>query len=331
MGGDKNTAWKIAKSRLLCAALSSFFVFHSSFLPAKSPAASVAFWNVENLYDTIPSLFHDDLEYTPAGWRKWGTERYTMKIGNTARVIDGMAADIVGLAEVESETALRDLVMALETDYNYIHRTSGDARGIDVAMLYKGDKFFPEDIRLVKSGTGREFLHVTGELMGERVEVLVCHMASNLNAYEYRLRNMEALRTTLERFLEDDPAAKIIVMGDMNATPGEKVVRKTLGSVKSPYDFMYCPQWNEYSGGKGTYSYRGRWYLYDWMLVSPSLARGAGMKASEAGVFVREYMTENSVNTPSSARKPLRTFYGSEYLGGYSDHLPVYTFIVNTN
>ncbi len=289
--------------------------------------ASVAFWNVENFYDTIPSLFHDDSEYTPTGVQRWNTGRYTIKVHNIARVVDDMAADIVGFAEVESENALRDLVMALKTDYNYIHRSSGDVRGIDVALLYKGDKFFPENIRLVKSGTGREFLHVTGELLGEKVEVLVCHMASNLNSYEYRFRNMETLRKTLERLLADDPAAKIIVMGDMNASPGERVVRKTLGDARSPYDFMYCPQWEEYRAGKGTYSYRGRWYMYDWMLVSPALARGSGMKAAEAGVFVKEYMAEPSGTGSPVIRKPLRTFSGGEYLGGYSDHFPIYMYI----
>ncbi len=295
---------------------------------AQAPAVSVAFWNVENFYDTIPSLFHDDSEYTPFGVRKWNTERYTMKVRNLARVVDDMAADIVGIAEVESETAVRDLVMALKTDYNYIHRSSSDSRGMDVALLYKGDKFFPAEVRLVKSGIWRELLHVSGELMGERVEVIVCHMASNMNAYTSRLQCMTALRKYLERLLEDDPAAKIIVMGDMNAAPGEKVVRKTLGTVKSPYDFIYCPQWEEYRAGKGTYSYRGRWYMYDWILVSPALARGSGMKAAEAGIFVKEYMTETSGNAPSSARKPLRTFYGGEYLAGYSDHFPAYLFIV---
>ena len=288
---------------------------------------SVAFWNLENFYDTIPSLFHDDSEYTPSGSRKWGTERYTMKVRNIARVIDDMAADIVGLAEVESETAVRDLVMALGTDYNYIHRNSGDSRGMDVALLYKGDKFFPGEVRLVQSGIWREFLHISGELSGEKVDVIVCHMASNMNAYTSRLQCMTALRRYLEKLLEDDPAAKVIVMGDMNAAPGEKVVRKTLGSVKSAYDFMYCPQWEEYKAGKGTYSYRERWYMYDWMLVSPALARGSGMKAVEAGIFVREYMTEPAGTAPSSPRKPLRTFYAGEYLGGFSDHLPIYMYI----
>lgn len=295
--------------------------------PLCAQRVSLAFWNVENLYDTIPSAFYDDSEYTPQGMRKWDTERYGTKIRNIARVLDEMSADLVGLAEVESEAAVRDLVTALGTDYNYIHRTSGDSRGIDVAMLYKGDKFFPESVRLVPSGIRREFLHVRGELLGRTVHVVVCHMASNMNDYNLRLKCMSRLRELLESLLEDDSAANIVVMGDMNAVPGEKVVKKTLGRMRSPYDFMYCPHWEQYKAGKGTYWYRDHWYQYDWMLVSPSLARGSGMRADGAGIFVKEYMTEPSGSMPSSPRKPRRTFYGREYLGGYSDHLPVYMYI----
>lgn len=307
----------------------SFFLI-SAINPQLSTAqtTSIAFWNVENLYDTVPSPFYDDSDYTPDGLRRWGAERYGRKIANLARVIDEMSADIVGLAEVESEAAVRDLVAALETDYNYIHRTSGDSRGMDVVLLYKGDRFFPESVRLAESGGRREFLHVTGELSGETIEIVVCHMASNLNDYGSRLSGMRRFRGLLERLLEDDPAARIVVMGDMNAAPGEKVVRQTLGRMQSPYDFMYCPHWERYMAGQGTYSYRGHWYMYDWMLVSPSLARGSGMRAAEAGIFVREYMTEPSNTNPSPPRKPLRTFYGGEYPGGYSDHLPVWLFIV---
>jgi endonuclease/exonuclease/phosphatase family metal-dependent hydrolase len=292
---------------------------------------SVAFWNVENLYDTIPSLFYDDQAYTPNGANKWGAERYGTKLKNLARVLDDMSADVVGLAEVESETAVRDLVMTLKTDYNYIHRTSGDSRGMDVVMLYKGDKFFPETIMQVGSGVRRKFLVVTGELLGEllgeRMTMVVCHLVSNLNAYNSRLQSSEALHQLLQKLLEDDPAANILVMGDMNATPGERVVRKTLGRVRSAYDFMYTPHWEHYKAGKGSYNYRNRWYLYDWMMVSPALARGRGMKVAEAGIFANEYMTIRSSTTPYSTRKPLRTFSAGDYTGGYSDHLPVYFYI----
>ena len=311
-----------------------FFILHFSFFISSAQRTSVAFWNTENLYDTIPSAFYDDREWTPQGVRRWDSERYGTKIVNLAQVVDEMAADIVGLAEVENEEVVRDLVKALKTDYNYIHRTSGDSRGIDVALLYKGDKFFPdpEGVRLIRSGTGREFLHIEGELSGERIHLIVCHMASNLNDYSYRLRNMQSLRTALEKLLSDDPAAGIVVMGDMNASPGERVVRRSLGSVSSPFDFVYTPHWEHYRAGRGSYSYRGRWYLYDWMLVSPSLARGgksAGLKLADAGIYAKEYMTESAATTTQGVHRPLRTFFGGDYTGGYSDHFPIYIILGN--
>jgi endonuclease/exonuclease/phosphatase family metal-dependent hydrolase len=315
---------------------------------------TIAFWNTENLFDTIPSPFYDDAEYTPRGSRRWNTERYTAKIANLARVIDEMAADIVGLAEVENEAVVRDLVRALRTDYNYIHRTSGDSRGIDVALLYKGDRFFPDadstgnptGVRMVRSGTGREFLHITGELGSDRIELIVCHLASNLNGDAYRRRNMAALRSLLETRLTQDPAAKIIVMGDMNATPGDRMVRQTLGDVSSSLNFMVAPHYALYRAGLGSYNYRDRWYLYDWMMLSPALARSGGAAKAkaktgvngatgatgakiEAWIYAKEYMTEQGTAGAGRVRRPLRTFYGRSYIGGYSDHFPVGISIVN--
>ncbi len=283
-------------------------------------SASVAFWNVENLYDTIPSRFYDDREWTPRGENRWDTDRYRAKIEALARVIDELGADVVGLAEVENEGVVRDMVRALGTDYNYIHRTSGDGRGIDLALLYKGDRFFPDEgpggVRLIPSGMGREFLGVRGELMGERVELVVCHLASRLNPTALRRRNMEALRRALETALRANPAANIIVMGDMNATPGERLVRQTLGPVASPWDFVYSPHVEAQNRGQGSYNYRDRWLLYDWMAVSPAIARGSTLRITGAGVYAREYMTESG--------RPRRTFYGGDYLGGASDHFPVW-------
>jgi endonuclease/exonuclease/phosphatase family metal-dependent hydrolase len=306
-----------------------FSILHFSFFISSAQRTSVAFWNVENLFDTIPSAFYDDAEFTPEGARKWNTERYDAKIKNLARVIDDMAADVVGLAEVENEAVLRDLVMAVKTDYNYIHRTSGDSRGIDVALLYKGDKFFPDPggVRLVRAGTFREFLHVEGELSGERIHFVVCHMASNLNRNYSRVQHMGHLRRLLESLLSADPAANVVVMGDMNAVPGERLVRKIMGGVSSQWDFVSTPHWKHYRAGRGSYSYRGKWYLYDWMMVSPSLAREAGMKVTDAGIFAKEYLTEPAGTEPAAPRKPLRTFYGGQYLGGYSDHFPVWMVI----
>jgi endonuclease/exonuclease/phosphatase family metal-dependent hydrolase len=303
---------------------------------AAQQRASIAFWNVENFFDTIPSPFYDDAEFTPRGANKWNTERYNAKIAGLARVLDELSADVVGLAEVENEAVVRDLVQALDTDYNYIHLTSGDSRGIDQALLYKGDKFFPDHdpadllkpaARLIPSGMGREFLHVKGELCGERVDLVVCHMASNLNSAPFRRRVMAALRTALEKLLADDPAAAIVVMGDMNSTPGERLVRRIFGGVRSPWDFMYTPHIRHHDARQGSYSYRGRWYLYDWIMTSPAIARGSTLKITDAGIYAREYLTEPAAQGASGARRPHRTFYGGNYLGGFSDHFPVWMVI----
>jgi endonuclease/exonuclease/phosphatase family metal-dependent hydrolase len=266
----------------------------------------IAFWNVENLYDTIPSPFYDDRAYTPDGANHWNTTRYNTKIANLARVLDELSADVVGLAEVENEEVVKDLVRALKTDYNYIHRTSRDARGIDVALLYKGDKFFPDPdprdpskpaVRMIPSGTGRQFMHVGGELSDRRIELIVCHLASNLNPEWYRRRNMEALENAIAQMLAKDPAAAIVAMGDMNTVP-EK-------DKKSPHYRLHLK-------GQGSYNYRGRWYLYDWMMVSPALENAK----IEAGIYAKKYLLMDG--------RPHRSFYAGDYLGGYSDHFPVW-------
>lgn len=104
----------------------------------------VAFYNTENLFDTIRNPLISDGEYTPQGARHWDTQRYACKIGRIARVLDELNADIVGLAEVENEAVVRDLMFAMRQDYNYIHRNTDDPRGIDVALLYRGSAFVPQ-------------------------------------------------------------------------------------------------------------------------------------------------------------------------------------------
>jgi endonuclease/exonuclease/phosphatase family metal-dependent hydrolase len=127
--------------------------------------------------------------------------------------------------------------------------------------------------------------------------------------------------------LQEDPAANIIVMGDMNATPQEKIVRKTLGAVHSPWDFMYTPHARFHDARQGSYSYRGKWYLYDWITTSPAIARGSTLRIAGVGIYAREYLTEPAAPGATGARRPHRTFYGGDYLGGFSDHFPVWVVI----
>ena len=104
----------------------------------------VMFYNVESLYDTIPSRFYDDRAYTPAGRFGWDSNRYTHKIKQVAAVVDSIALPVVALYGVENEQVVKDIVTACRGDYSYIHRTSGGYDGLDFALLYFGDMFVVE-------------------------------------------------------------------------------------------------------------------------------------------------------------------------------------------
>lgn len=287
----------------------------------------LAFYNVENLYDTIPSPFYDDSDYTPEGRLRWDTGRYGNKLKNIAGVIDELGADVIGLAEVENEGVVKDLVGVLSDDYNYIHHTGGDRRGIDMAFLYKGDKFIPLASGLVSVGTAREVLHVRGEMCGIIADILVCHLPSQLNSDAKRLVALNSLRSVADSIHNAGAEAMVVVMGDFNATPSEKAMRRSFGTGKKtpPLDCrFFSPFERTAREGGGTYAYNNRWLLYDNIFLSAGFLSG-GLRYGGHGIFVRRRMLGQE---PGSRRTyPLRTFTSGRYTGGFSDHLPVYVVL----
>lgn len=119
----------------------------------------IAFYDVDRIYDTVPALFYDDADYTPEGRLHWTAERYARKIRNTAAVIDSMALPLVALWGVENEQVVRDIAAACRGDYSYLHRTLNSLDGMDFALLYYGDLFYP-----TRDEPGRRYLYVEGEL-----------------------------------------------------------------------------------------------------------------------------------------------------------------------
>lgn len=267
----------------------------------------VMFYNVESLYDTIPSLFYNDSDYTPKGALRWNSERYQNKLQSLASVIDSVAAEIVALAEVENEGVVRDLVITLSTDYNYIHRTSNDARGMDLAILYKGDKFFPSQIQMVESGYRRDFLYVQGRLCGERIDLIVCHLPSQLGSRENRLRAQQRLATFVDSLHRADTSARIIIAGDFNDTPSLTLKRNIMPTWSSPLLL------DAERRGEGTIVYDGRWLMYDNFWIDPK-----AFPSARAQVYIRRDILSNNEGV-----RPLRTFTSRAYTAGPSDHLPI--------
>jgi endonuclease/exonuclease/phosphatase family metal-dependent hydrolase len=293
-----------------------FFLLFLSLPAAAQHRATVGFWNVENMFDTIPAPeYPDDDDYCPGGKQRWNTERYVNKHRNIARILDEMNLDVVGLAEVENEAVTRDLVRKLKTDYNYIHRTAGARpRGRDVVLLYKGDRFIPREVRTVDSRTSRSFLYVRGVLRGHRVDIVVCHMPSMLNRHDYRDRAAKRLCTFVDSLHTADPAARVIVMGDFNATPRDRVTRQNIS------DSLFCPLESAAARGHGTYAHNNRWMMYDNIYLGMRLLG----EFERAEIYIKPHLLYND---PGLKRHgyPHRTFTNGRYTNGFSDHLPVFT------
>lgn len=153
--------------------LSLILCFASKALYAQS--FGVAYYNVDKLYDTIPSPFYDDSAHTPKGSLRWDTERYEQKIKNIAAVIDSMSMPLVAIYGVENENVVRDIASATSNDYAYIHHNADSYNGLDFALLYFGDIFFP-----TQTTPWQGALCIEGEIDNTQLTLIISHSCKSL-------------------------------------------------------------------------------------------------------------------------------------------------------
>jgi hypothetical protein len=134
--------------------ISSFFITSLfSQNERKFKIHTLAFYNVENLFDTINDPNKND-EASPMMEINYNRGNiYKQKVKNMARVISDIGKEntqrhpaIVGLSEVENKQVIVDLIndsSLSDINYNIIHYDSPDKRGIDVAMIYDEQIFKP--------------------------------------------------------------------------------------------------------------------------------------------------------------------------------------------
>lgn len=296
----------------------------------------VAWYNCENFFDTLPNPLIQDEAYTPQSTLRWDSQKYNRKTTHIAQVLDDLNADLVGLCEIENEAVVRDLVYAIRTDYNYIHRHTGDRRGIDLVLLYRPTEFEPTEVRQISGpGLTREALFIRGELHGETIHLLLCHLPSVLSPSEQRNQAARTLRRCIDSLQHHSPNILLLVMGDFNTVPASKLSRKAVGVLSTHSDTLLAgacsrgqareasslssPFLNLHRQGYGSYVYRDQWFLYDYITLSSSY--GEHYTIPEYGIFSRDYLLHSSGPKRSY---PFRTFNSGNYLGGYSDHLPVF-------
>ena len=281
----------------------------------------VATWNIENAFDTVHDEGKDDLEFTPTSKRHWHSGRYWRKLRGITQTLAAMELPaLVGLQEVENDTVLRDLTRrtALWTaQYQYVITNSLDSRGIDVGLLYKPSLFSLlswKAVRIPSIGHGlnptRDILVACGIAGKDTLHVCVVHLPSRRNNDHATKRNRTLAIETLCGILDSLQGQKVIVMGDFNAEPGDKLFSR----LSSYLCTLISTDKRGTNEKRGTYYFRGVWDYLDHILISPELLSSSVGRAEECR-FPWLLRTEKGI--------PHRTYGGTNYLGGISDHLPL--------
>jgi hypothetical protein len=311
--------------------------------------AGIAFYNLENLFDTIPNNPEGrDEEFTPNGSRQWNGDKYWKKINNLARAISSFTSTttpngpaIIGVSEIENRSVLEDLVANEQIrawNLQIVHHDSPDARGVDVGLLYNPKYFKLENVtnhRLteVKFRT-RDQMCVVGRLLGQRIAVIVNHWPSRLGGQEQSSPNREAAarlcKAISDSLWQVDPNMGVIIMGDLNDDPQDKSVAQVLQAKRKiddaePHGF-YNAFWEKLDQGIGTLAYKSSWNLFDQIIVSGNLANGADTRWHfwRAEVLNRDFLKDTE---GSRQGYPLRTYASGSFLNGYSDHFPTEIFL----
>lgn len=318
----------------------------------KQMVFGVAFYNLENLFDTIPNNPQGrDLEFTPNGSNKWDGRKYWSKIKNMSYAISQLKTDytpdgpaVIGVSEIENITVLQDLVKAEAIkDWNLQirHHDSPDARGVDVGLLYNPKFFQPIHMtnhRLVlpelPNFKTRDQMCVVGLLGGCRTAVIVNHWPSRRGGEKSSWLREAAAALTMQicdSLYKVDPDMGIIILGDLNDDPSDKSCAQVIGAVKNIEDCKpggyYNPFWKKLDEGIGSYVYRNGWDLFDQIIVNYNLVDGKnGLKFKSAKVW--NDLPFLYQQTGQYKGTPLRTFGSGVWTNGYSDHLPTEIFLV---
>ncbi len=338
--------------KVILSSLLLLVTFYSQAQDKQYQVTCVGFYNLENLFDTINQPNVRDGEYTPQGKNRWTWKEYQHKLKNLAKVISGIGTSaspdgcaLLGVCEVENRGVLEDLVkepQIAKRNYKIVHSDSPDERGIDVGLLYQ-EKYFK--VKHQKSHSvvfkddpdnkTRDQLVVTGDLLGEEVSIIVSHWPSRGGGQQAsevrRIAAAEVGRKIIDSLLAINPNAKIMLMGDLNDDPVNVSIKKYINArgkqSKVESNMLFNPMFNLYKKGIGTLAWGDAWNLFDQILLSHAFLGTdySSLKYYKVGIYNQPFMIQSEGRYKGY---PFRTRAGGSYLGGYSDHFPVYTVLV---
>jgi predicted extracellular nuclease len=307
----------------------------------ESTIHTIAFYNTENLFDVLVDDKTNDNDFLPMSAKNWTKKRYERKIDKLGSVISKIGFDninkppvLVGLAEVENDYVLKDLVESEDLknhNYGFIHFDSLDERGIDVALLYNKHEFKVETSNAfpiyIEEASGkrdytRDILLVTGYLNENKVHVLVNHWPSRHEGRDEtdykRIAAAKQLTEIISSITNDDNNSQIIIIGDFNDNPNSQSIMN-LKAENGLFNTME----SIWSYSRGSVNHNFAWILFDQILLTSNfLDEGSGVfKFLRADIFDKKFLTQYNGKYKG---QPHRTYVGKKYKGGFSDHFPVY-------
>ena len=342
--------------KILLLFLLVFITNTAAFCQTDYQIKTIAFYNLENLFDTVDDTEKNDEASPIMGILKNRDSIYTLKLNNMAKVLSEIGVKeakntpaVIGVAEIENRKVLEDLTkttILAKNNYQIIHYDSPDLRGIDVAFLYKESDFRPIhhevfELKLWEENGMRIYtrdqLLVSGYLNGEFMHFIVNHWPSRRGGEEKSSHKREKaayLNTQIiEKIKLSDPNPKVIIMGDFNDDPHNKSLKKVLNTKSKKANVkegdIYNPMEDMFRRGQNTLVYRDNINLFDQILfTSPLLTMTkdyASFKMYKTAVFRPQYLT---TQTGKYKGYPHRSFSGNNFINGYSDHYPVYMYLI---
>jgi hypothetical protein len=307
---------------------------------------SFAFYNVENLFDTVDDPRIRDNSHLPDSKVPWTTARYMAKLDNLARVMtavdSGSYPALFGLCEVENAAVVDALTNHPDlrpAGYQILHKDSPDGRGIDVALLYQEQVFTPVETTYIRpvfpikpESTTRDILYTKGVIFeSDTLHIFVNHWVSRWGGQEetepYRRYIGQLLKRVTDSILRVRPKANIIIAGDLNDNPDDISISSDLGAMLPGEKFqkhsLYNLSWKKYNQGEGTLYYRS-WDMFDQVIVSGSMLTGKNgvkLESQDQQIVKYDWMLYQPEKGPA---RPNRTAGSKSYYGGYSDHLPIF-------
>lgn len=305
-------------------------------------------YNVENLMDTLDDPLKDEDEFLPGSPMQWTSARYHTKLDSLSSMVQlvqqplGAYPAFIGVCEVENRQVLQDWADRLHSKgaprYSIVHYDCAYHRGVDVALLYDSTRVtvqrsqpLPIAFDFDSTTTTRDILYVQLRAQQDDLHLYLNHWPSRRQDDRYRMVAAQRLRTHLDSLQRATPTAKVLMLGDFNDDPTSPSVTQGLQAL--PYQsthlktakptLLYNLSAPLHAGGRYTYLYKDQKNMLDHCTISGTLLKarkGWQLQFHDIGI----YDTDQAHSIVGENRYIRRTYVGNKYLGGYSDHLPVY-------